>query len=252
VSADALQLAHENKTSALLALAQKNRLNIRNTKDRDDRTVLHHLALHNRFDEINTLIRDPKQNITTFDFVASDIYGNSVLDILRINGHEERVNRFVETRFHEEFQKRTADLNIVKELLEHGGGKYINTPDEYGTTPLAYAIKSGNSELVSLILKNAPQGAIVLEDGQQISPEELAKKMLAQAQESGDKTAILQAQKILASVSSSKPQDQMASARGQNASTNDQGALAVLGPHSSARLTDGAIDSPTNSSSHTR
>lgn len=252
VPADALQLAHENKTSALLALAQKNRLNIRNTKDRDDRTVLHHLALHNRFDEINSLIRDPKQNITTFDFVASDIYGNSVLDILRINGHEERVNRFVETRFHEEFQKRTADLNIVKELLEHGGGKYINTPDEYGTTPLAYAIKSGNSELVSLILKNAPQGAIVLEDGQQISPEELAKKMLAQAQESGDKTAILQAQKILASVSSSKPQDQMASARGQNASTNDQGALAVLGPHSSARLTDGAIDSPTNSSSHTR
>ncbi len=220
----ALLLAKEGKIEALLELAEKHRLDIKNTRDADGRSVLHHLASRSDFKTINELLQDSKQDITTQEFVVPDNNGNSALDILASNGQKERVSNFAKVRFYEELQKGAqANVDVVRELLEHGGQDILNQRDEYGQTPLTYAIKSGNAQLVNLLLSQAKECLITLENGEQVSPEQLARNMLAQAQQSGDEQAKQNAQNVLNCI--------------LNSNQNGQGALATLNENSEQRIT---------------
>lgn len=233
-----LLFAKEGNVQAILTEAQKRNLNIKNTKDSEGRTALHYLALHGKFDVINQLYSDVKQDIEIKELVARDNQSNSPLDLLAGKISKERLALVVKNSFFAELKKGTlADAYVISELIDHGGSYLLNEVDKKGTSALTHAIETGNLEMLDLLLK---RGAVsFIKNGEKVSPEELVYNLIEKAEKSGDLSLLSTANKLQQYLET-EGRELLAQSMEQS---NPEGALAVLRPNAEQDLTTTASPS---------
>ena len=211
---------------------------VEKAKVSEGRTALHYLALHGKFDVINQLYSDVKQDIEIKELVARDNQSNSPLDLLAGKISKERLALVVKNSFFAELKKGTlADAYVISELIDHGGSYLLNEVDKKGTSALTHAIETGNLEMLDLLLKS---GAVsFIKNGEKVSPEELVYNLIEKAEKSGDLSLLSSANKLQQYLET-EGRELLAKSMEQS---NPEGALAVLRPNAEQDLTTTASPS---------
>ncbi|OAB79457.1 hypothetical protein WSTR_05235 [Wolbachia endosymbiont of Laodelphax striatellus] len=157
-----LHIAARNDLVNIAELLIKKGINV-DAKDQDGHTPLH-CATHSEHKEIVELLLDKGANV---DAAGQD--GHTPLTPLHyatLNGHEEIVELLLNkganvdsvgcaggTVLHHAVSAENCKTEIVKKLIEKKEAN-VNIADEYGRTPLCWAIRNGYSEVARILLEN--------------------------------------------------------------------------------------------------
>lgn len=154
-----LHIAARNDLVNIAELLIKKGINV-DAKDQDGHTPLH-CATHSEHKEIVELLLDKGANV---DAAGQD--GHTPLHYATLNGHEEIVELLLNkganvdsvgcaggTVLHHAVSAENCKTEIVKKLIEKKEAN-VNIADEYGRTPLCWAIRNGYSEVAKILLEN--------------------------------------------------------------------------------------------------